>query len=162
LADATEEERTYKDKDSIGGLDTCLGGELIMKFEDPNGKNLLKRGSAHIVKKTTNGYAAMTSRCNLNAKSKEGGDWATFTEGFFYLQLTEDNTYLARWKFTPDNIKHHTTGDEFVIEEGFHNAGHNLSCIELHDDNLDPKNADAEIPDVPALEETEDDQLEPI
>lgn len=62
---AEKEERTKVDAARAKEVDTCLAGDLYVKFTDANGKNSIKHGTGHIVKTTDNGFLMVTTRTNL-------------------------------------------------------------------------------------------------
>lgn len=63
-----------------------LGGELIVKFIDSNGRKYLKIGSAHIVEKVGDGYVALTARTNLMFQpDPDSEDTLNAVEGYFFL-----------------------------------------------------------------------------
>jgi hypothetical protein len=66
--------------------DVALGGELIVRFKDEEGKNRFKIVSAHIVKKEDDGpYFILTTRMNLLYKPEDSDDVHEALDGFFFL-----------------------------------------------------------------------------
>jgi len=114
-----------------------LAGELFVRFEDLEGGQYVKHGSGHIVKKDANTgyYILLTARTNLQYKTEEHDQIHKAKDGFFFLQRTDDKEYLARFKFSENNLKH-LTEDEFEINspddlEGLNLEGTNLTAIVL-------------------------------
>ena len=78
MEDAKKEERTFRDASNIGEPATALGGQLIVRFKNPEADEFcFKIVSAHIVKEIEEGksYAALTSRLNMRYAPGDGEEW---------------------------------------------------------------------------------------
>ena len=70
-------------------------------------------------------------------------------DGFFFLQRTDKDTYLARFYLNEFNIKHFANEIDINSSE-LHREGMNLSAIRLKDMKMRVQGT--KIPDIPALE----------
>ena len=134
LEDAKEEERAYINADFIGGEETKLGGQLIVRFTDGE-KTCYKSVSAHIVKKLSdNCYIALTARTNLRYIPQDGGEFEV-KDGVFFLQRAE-GSYLARFLFKSEGIEHFNPKFEFAEGCMIDSTGDNISAIKLINPNV--------------------------
>ena len=107
LEEAKKEERTLQDGPNFD-KDVALGGQLVIKFEVDTGKFICKRYSAHIIRRSGDNYIALTARTNLYCKVGQGHIKAT--EGYFFLQQTDKDKYLARFKFDSSDVTLYPNG----------------------------------------------------
>lgn len=107
LDKAEKEERTFRDEDLIKEDAVCWGGELFVRFVNHDGKKFVKRASAHMVKQTSDdSFVALTARTNLHYKPPDGSEPLHASEGYFFLQRTDERDFAAVFKFKNTGIRH--------------------------------------------------------
>ena len=157
LEDAESESRKLRDGDSIKEDDVAMTGELIVRFQNKDGKDLIKRCTAVVVKQTDEHFIALTSRQNVHYRIKEDGEWVTYnaTQGYFFLQRTDAKKCLARMSFQEDNVNYFKPELEFDHEDNQNLTGMNLAGIQL---TLDK--AFGDIPECPDFVEIKNDEID--
>ena len=96
-------------------MEVALGGQLVIRFRTHDGKLKCRIASAHIAKYAEGDYIALTARTNLQ-KRFDDGSLIHALDGNFFLQRTDHlntpKSYLARFKFSADDIRHYNYEEE--------------------------------------------------